>query len=255
MTESPGKVAWITGGGTGIGRELALQLARHGWRVAVSGRTRSSLDEAVTAAGGLPGTLKGFVLDVTDEGACRGTAAAIRGEWGIPDLAVFNAGMYEPFKLDRFTPELMRRHMEVNYMGTVNCLASILDDMRQRGSGHLAITASVAGYRGLPLAAPYAASKAALISLAESLHLELAAAGIDITVINPGFVDTPLTSENRFHMPALMDAPTAGGLMYSGLMTRRFEITFPRRFTWWLKFLRILPYALYFPLIRRMTGR
>jgi short-subunit dehydrogenase len=147
-----------------------------------------------------------------------------------------------------------RRLMEVNYLGVVNGIAAVLPGMVARRSGQIVINASVAGYRGLPLAGAYGASKAALISLAESLRIELEGHGVDIKVINPGFVKTPLTSQNPFKMPALLTPAEAAEAIHRGIGREGFEITFPKRFTYFLKLLRSLPYALYFPLIRRVTG-
>ena len=152
-----------------------------------------------------------------------------------------------------FDAALFRRLVEVNYMGAVHCLDALLPLLRERGRGQVLLTASVAGYRGLPLAAPYSASKAALINLGEALQPELASAGVRMRVINPGFVDTQLTSKNRFGMPFLMTADQAARRIVNQLDRKGFEIAFPRRFVWQLKLLRCLPYGAYFPLVKWMT--
>jgi NAD(P)-dependent dehydrogenase (short-subunit alcohol dehydrogenase family) len=252
MHENDARTAWITGGGTGIGRELALRLAAHGWRVAVSGRRSGPLEE-VAAAGG--GRVHAFPLDVTDAAATAACADAIAGKLGPIDLAVLNAGKYAPFKAKEFATEPFEDMMRVNFHGVVNGIAAVLPAMRERGRGHVAIVASVAGYSGLPLAAPYSATKAALINLAESLRFDFDRMGLRLSLINPGFVKTPLTAQNRFHMPFLIDAEAAAAHIERGLEAGRFEIAFPWPFAWLLKFFRILPYRLYFPVMKRFIGR
>lgn len=251
-TRTPGH-AWITGGGTGLGRDLAVLMAREGWHITISGRRQKPLDETCKLAEGAPGQVDSVVCDVTDHAAVLTAVKTVEAKAPL-DLCVLNAGTYAPFKVTDFSPEPFRDTMEINYMGVINCLDAILPGLRERGRGHIVITASVAGYRGLPLAAPYGATKAALINLAESLKFDLDAMGIGVSVVNPGFVKTPLTAQNRFPMPFLMESGDAAQIMWSGIKDGRFEITFPKRLSWSLKLLRMLPYALYFPLARKGTG-
>lgn len=249
-TES--RIAWITGGGTGIGRALALRLARAGWQVAVSGRRPEPLEEVVAAAAGLAGRVLPVPADVTDAASVNAAVKQIRDSLGGLDLAVMNAGMFKPLKARDFNTATFEAHFDVNVLGAVRGIEAVLPEMREHG-GQIVLVSSVAGYRGLPTAGPYGASKAALINLAETLHMELARYGIRVSVVNPGFVDTPLTEHNRFPMPALTTPEIAAERMYQGIRKGRFETTFPRRFTWFLKVLRCLPYALYFPLIKKAT--
>jgi NAD(P)-dependent dehydrogenase (short-subunit alcohol dehydrogenase family) len=246
------RLAWITGGGTGIGRALAHRLAAHGWQVVVSGRRVEPLAETAAAA---PGRIHTWPLDVTDLDAVRRAVPAIEEKHGPIALAVLNAGMYQPVKLDSFKAELMAEHMRVNYQGVVNAMDALLPPMRRRKSGHMVLVASVAGYRGLPLASGYGPTKAALINLAESLKYLFEKEGLRISVCNPGFVETSMTEGNRFSMPFLMKAEDAAAALERGIEKRKFEIAFPTRFVLILKFLRALPYALYFPLIQKSTGR
>jgi short-subunit dehydrogenase len=127
--------------------------------------------------------------------------------------------------------------------------------MMARNAGQIAVVSSVAGYRGLPAASAYGATKAALINMCESLKFDLDAAGVKLQLVDPGFVETPLTAQNDFNMPFLMKSDAAAQAFYRGLLSDRFEIVFPKRFAWQLKLLRCLPYAAYFPLIRRSTRR
>ncbi len=175
-------------------------------------------------------------------------------ELGPVELCILNAGDYEPMGLDDFDVSLFRRLMEVNYLGVVHGLAAVMPAMRARGRGQILITASLAGYRGLPRAAPYGATKAALISLAESLQPELAAEGVRLRVINPGFVKTPLTDKNRFEMPFLMTTEQAAEAIMKGLHNDAFEIRFPWRFALMMGLLRLLPNGLYLRIARRMVS-
>jgi NAD(P)-dependent dehydrogenase (short-subunit alcohol dehydrogenase family) len=245
-------LAWITGGGTGIGRALALRLAADGWQVVVSGRRPEPLAET---AGNSPGTIHTCPLDVTDVAAVRRAVTDIEAKHGPITLAVLNAGMYQAVKLDNFKAELMAEHMKVNYQGVVNGMDALLPSMRKRKAGHVVLVASVAGYRGLPLASGYGPTKAALINLAESLKHMFEKEGLTISVCNPGFVETPLTEGNHFPMPFLMKVDDAAAALQRGIYERKFEIAFPTRFVLILKFFRCMPYWIYFPLIRRMTGR
>jgi NAD(P)-dependent dehydrogenase (short-subunit alcohol dehydrogenase family) len=235
---------WITGASTGIGRDVALQLAAAGVRVAASARSAEKLD----ALG--PAILK-VPLDVTDTDACRAAAERIEAELGPVDLAVLGAGTYTPVAVDDLDPAMFAHMMGTNYMGVVNCIAALAPGMIARQSGHLSWIASVAGYMGLPKAAAYGPTKAALINLAESLYPEMRARGVRVSVINPGFVKTPLTVQNDFEMPFLMKSEDAARRTIEGLVAGRFEVAYPRRFVAILKTVRLLPYPLFFRLISR----
>ncbi|MEX2644140.1 MAG: SDR family NAD(P)-dependent oxidoreductase [Acetobacterales bacterium] len=243
---------WITGAGKGIGREVALRLLRDGDTVAASARTADDLESLEEAARALPGTAYSFPLDVTDEAACAGTFAAVERTIGPLDLVILNAGTHQPVPARQFKVEAFRTLMSVNLFGVVHCLAAVLPEFIGRRGGHVAVVASVAGYRGLPTASAYGASKAALINMCEALKPELDEAGVRLSLVNPGFVRTPLTDRNEFDMPFLMEAEAAAGRLVDGLASGRFETTFPRRFTWMMKLLRILPYGLFFRVTRRL---
>jgi NAD(P)-dependent dehydrogenase (short-subunit alcohol dehydrogenase family) len=238
------KTAWITGASTGIGREIAMQLAARGVRVAVSARSAEKL------AGLGPGVLA-VPLDVTDAAACQAAVESIEARLGPIDLAVLGAGTYTPVAIDRLDPGQFSHMMNTNYMGVVNCIAALAPRMIARGQGHLSWIASVAGYVGLPKAAAYGPTKAALINLAECLYPEMKLKGVRVSVINPGFVETPLTAQNDFEMPFLMKAGEAARRSIEGLASGRFEIAYPRRFVAILKTLRALPYPLFFRIIAR----
>ncbi len=252
MQTSTARIAWITGGGSGIGQALALKLARAGWKVAASGRRPEALQETAQQAAG---NVHAFPLDVSDLEAMRQTAARIESELGPIDLVVLNAGFGRFVKLDNLRAETFANHMRTNYLGVVNGIDAVLGSFQRRHAGHIVIVASVAGYRGMPGIAAYGPTKAALINLAESLYFDLHREGIMISICNPGFVKTPMTAENRAGMPFLMDLDDATDALYRGIMQRKFEIAFPRRFVLLLKLFRCLPYRLYFPLMRKFSGR
>ncbi|WP_246272901.1 SDR family NAD(P)-dependent oxidoreductase [Oricola thermophila] len=245
----PWKVAWITGASTGIGRELAMLLARRVETVAISARSTDKLEELAST----DPRLHPVPLDVTDAQAVAECIGAIERDAGPIDLAVLNAGTWT--LLDRADIDLaaMRAGIEVNYMGVVNALAALVPRMRERGSGHIVIVASVAGYRGLPRSAAYGPTKAALINLAETLKSELAPLGITVSLVNPGFIDTPMTRENPFPMPGLMPAPAAARALLDGLEKRQYEIIFPRGFVRAVKLLRILPNRVFFWYVSRFV--
>ncbi len=244
------QVVWITGASTGIGRSLALKLARTGVKVAISARSADKLTElAATQA-----NLFAFPLDVTDAAATARVHGEIVQSLGPIDLAILNAGSWEPMSSGRFDSAVLERTYTTNVFGVTRALQHLTPAMRERRAGHIALVASVAGWRGLPKSIAYGSSKAALIHIAECLKSDLAGTGIDISIINPGFVDTPLTQRNDFPMPFIITPDAAADRIIRGLERRKFEIAFPWQMAVILKTMRILPYWLYFWLMRRSRG-
>lgn len=254
-TSTNGRMSWITGASSGIGRALALRLAKRGDRVAISARSEDELSSLVEEAKDAPGSIHSFPLDITDADRCADVVQNITEAFGRIDLAVLNAGTHQPTDAASFRAADFTKLVEINLLGTANCLEPLLQKMIPAKSGHLAIVASVAGYRGLPTSAYYGATKAAHINLVESLKFDLDRHGVKVQLVNPGFVKTPLTDKNEFNMPFLIDVETAAERLARGLEGSSFEITFPRRFTYGLKVARCLPYRLYFPMIAWMTGK
>jgi NAD(P)-dependent dehydrogenase (short-subunit alcohol dehydrogenase family) len=245
-----GRRVWIIGASTGIGADLARLLAGKGARIAASARNAEALDKLCQA---LPQSVAA-PLDITDAAAVARAHAHIVKAMGGVDLTLFVAGLYVPVRAWELTVEVARKHVEANLMGVYNGLAVILPELLARGSGGVGIVSSVAGYRGLPKSLAYGATKAALINLAEGLYLDLQPRGIAVYVINPGFVETPMTAQNDFKMPALIKSDEAAREIVAGMERGEFEIHFPKRFTGVLKMLQRLPYAAYFPAVRKFTG-
>ena len=247
------KFAWITGASSGIGAALAVELANRGWKVAITARSADALQALADGYQG-QGQLISAPGDITDQAQMAELVVKLEEAHGPIERAVFNAGIYEPVLAEDFDLELVHKTFRVNMDGTVNCLAPVMARMTARKSGQLVIVSSVTGYGGLPSSAAYGATKAGLINLAESLKFDLDKQGVKIQVVNPGFVDTPATSTNNFPMPFLVSAKTAAMRMADGMEKDQFEITFPKRFTYGLKAINLLPYGLYFRAVAGFTG-
>ena len=249
LREWRGKRVWLVGASTGIGRALAEQLHALGATVIVSAR---KMDALQAFADQHPGSIA-LPLDVSDGPAVKAAAEAAMAA-GPLDLVCYCAGHYHAMRATAIDlPDLLRHH-EVNTVGALHVLAAITPAMVARGQGHISLVSSVAGFRGLPQSLAYGPTKAALINLAETLYLDLQPHGLGVSVINPGFVETPLTAQNEFHMPALITPETAAQAIVQGWARGEFDVHFPKRFTRLMKLLRLLPYPLYFAVVRRITG-
>lgn len=249
LADWSGRLAWVIGASSGIGRATAAALHARGARVVVSARDAGALQAFVAQH---PGAVA-LPLDVTDQAAVQAAARQVQA-LGQPSLLLYCAGHYQPLRATAFDLAQMQRHLAVNYQGALHVLAAVLPGMLAARSGHISLVGSVAGYRGLPNSLAYGPTKAALQNLAETLWLDLREHGVAVSLINPGFVETPLTAGNAFRMPALITPEQAARAMLQGWARGRFEIHFPRRFTLWLKLLRHLPHGAYFATVRRATG-
>lgn len=248
MTPEMG-AAWITGASAGIGKATAERLADEGWTVWITARTE---DDLAKMAAKRPG-LRPLPGDVTDAAAMRKAVRTITAE-GPLALVILNAGLYAPMRAQEFDAEEARRTFDVNLGGVANALDPVLKHMIERGDGHVALTASVAGYRGLPRSAAYSATKAALIAMAESLAFDLIDLGVRISVICPGFVETEATAVNDFEMPFMMKPDQAAKRIVEGLKKPGFEIAFPHRFEYILKTIGLLPNRWYLAVMRGIMG-
>jgi short-subunit dehydrogenase len=237
---------WIIGASTGIGEALALELAGRGEILCLSARNEVALEALRIRLSG-----KGHVtkaVDVLDAPGLLSTAQALYGLWGRIDRIIVMAAVYQPMKLGELDLTETQKIIQINLMGMFNAVEAALSVMKAQTGGQITLCASVAGYRGLPNAQPYAATKAGVISLAESLRADWGHK-LDIKVINPGFVATRLTEKNDFPMPFVVTPEKAAKAIARGLESKGFEIHFPKRFSYMLKFLRHAPYGLYFRLV------
>jgi len=241
---------WIIGASSGIGAALARELRGRGAKLALSARNIEALQLVVAD------DVSALVLpfDITQAAGALLARDEILAKWGGIDLVLVVAGTYQKMRADDFDLTAAKQLVETNLNGTLNCLDAVLPTLLAQGHGGIGIVASVAGLSGLPQALIYGPTKAALINLCESLYLDLHARGLAVYLINPGFVATPLTAKNDFSMPALISAETAAHQIVRGIESGEFHIHFPRRFTNWLRVLRLLPYRLYFWLIHKVTG-
>lgn len=247
-------VAWITGASSGIGEAVALELARRGWTVAITARRLDQLEDVARRAEGLPGRIVAHAGDVTDSAAMKAVIDGIERVQGPIALAFLNAGI-APDSHGLLDIEAFERIIAVNLVGTARGLAAVLERMALRGRGQIALNASVAGYGGLPGASAYGVSKAAVIHLGETLKFTCDKRGIRLQLVNPGWVDTPLTRTKHVPMPFIMSPEEAARRIVDGFARGGFEIAFPRRLTWLMKALNLLPYPAYFWLIGKAGRR
>lgn len=235
----------IIGASHGIGKALAFEFAKENANLFLAARDFNALTAIKHE---LQGKAQIFALDVVDENNVRKFLENI----SQIDLFIYCAGTYKPMSSYEIDLVEAKKINDINFVGALNCLDVVIKKMVEKKSGHIALVASVAGYVGLPKSLAYGASKAALINLAETLYAELSHFNIDVSVINPGFVKTRLTDLNKFKMPAMIGTEEAAQIIVRELKAKKFEIHFPKKFTIWLKILKILPYSLIFFLTKRI---
>ncbi|MBL6857812.1 MAG: SDR family NAD(P)-dependent oxidoreductase [Pelagibacteraceae bacterium] len=240
------KVIWITGASSGIGKALSIKFAQEGWIVAASARREGLLQELNR----INKNIHSFPLDVTNPEQCKKVFENIIKKFSDIEISIFGTGIHDPNSEKKFNLEKIREIMEVNYFGTLNSINSVYDYYNDKKSGQISVISSVAGYRGLPAAGAYCASKSALTSFTESLRFEMTRKNVRVSLVSPGFIKTPMTDQNDFPMPMIKSPEFAAEQIYIGLTKKTgFEIHFPKTFTYFLKFLRILPNSIYFKLI------
>tara|TARA_B100000700_G_scaffold139199_1_gene155278 strand:- start:503 stop:1258 length:756 start_codon:yes stop_codon:yes gene_type:complete len=242
------KNIWITGASSGIGKALAIKFAKEGWQVAASARRENLLKDL----NNLNTNIYPFPLDVKNEAETKNIFQNIIQKFKKIDIAVFCTGMHDPDAEKKLSSEKIREIMETNFFGTLNCIMAVDKFFREKKSGQISIVSSVAGYRGLPAASGYCASKSALISLAESLYFDFKRYNVRISLVSPGFIKTPMTDKNKFPMPMIKSPEFAAEKMFIGLTKKNvFEIHFPMSFTLIMKLLKIMPNWLYFLLVKK----
>lgn len=255
MRSFKGQRIWITGASLGIGRAVALELAKRGARLALTARGEDGLQkvrEEVEARGGEAITLSG---DVTDLERMQAIAKQIETEFGGIDMLIANAGTHLFSKPEDFDTEEYLKLMDINYGGMLRCIHAVLPGMLKRKSGRIVGVASLAGFRGLPRAAAYSASKGAQIRFLESIRFHLVEHGLGVTVINPGFVRTPLTDQNDFEMPFLVEPDRAARIICNGIARGKKDITFPFIFGWTIRLMRVIPFPIYEWILKRVWSR
>ena len=237
------KVIWITGASSGIGKALSLKFANEGWIVAASARRENLLEELKE----LNENIHPFPLDVTNSNQCKAIFENITKKFNDIEISVFCTGMHDPKSEKEFNLDKIKEIMEVNYFGTMNSINAVHEYYSEKKGGQISIVSSVAGYRGLPAAGAYCASKSALTSFAESFHFEMTRKNVRVSLVSPGFIKTPMTDKNDFPMPMIKSAEFAAEQIFTGLVKKsNFEIHFPKTFTFFLKFLSMLPSSIYF---------
>lgn len=252
MSTLTGKTVWLVGASEGIGASLAARLAPACGHLILSAR---NADKLTQLASGLSANVSVLPLDVTDMDTIRRAWTQLEQKDQLPDVMIYNAGTYVPMDAMRFDLAGAEHMLDVNLHGALRVLSVLLPTFLKRNSGHIALVASVAGYRGLPGAIGYGASKSALIHLAENLKVDLFSTGIKVQVINPGFVQTRLTALNDFPMPCIIMPDKAAEYILQGLEKEVFEIHFPKRFSMLLKALSLLPNRLYFHLLHKRASQ
>ena len=242
------KKIWITGASSGIGRALAIKFANEGWQVAASARRENLLKDLNNQNS----NIHPFPLDIINEVETKNIFQSIIKKFETIDISVFCTGIHDPDAEKKLSSEKIREIMETNFFGTLNCIMAVNNYFRERGKGQISIVSSVAGYRGLPAASGYCASKSALTSLAESLYFDFKRHNVRVSLVSPGFIKTPMTDKNKFPMPMIRSPEFAAEKMFIGLTKKNtFEIHFPIAFTMIMKLLKIMPNWLYFLLIKK----
>ena len=250
------KVCWIIGASSGIGEALANKFYEENYDLVISARSLDKLDlikENLLSKNQNLGKILVDELDVSNCDSLQKTLEKTINQFQKIDLVIFCSGLHQPMSAIDFDLELSKKIIDVNLVGALNLFYLIVPQMIKQKSGHIAVIASVAGYCGLPKSFAYGASKAALINLCEGIYPELKLNKIDLSVINPGFVKTRLTDQNNFKMPFLISSKEAADVIFQGLIKKKFEIHFPKKFTFFLKILRILPYKIFFFITKKIT--
>ncbi|MFM8186177.1 MAG: SDR family NAD(P)-dependent oxidoreductase [Alphaproteobacteria bacterium] len=250
------KNCWIIGASSGIGLELVKKYYENDYNVVISSRSLNDLENLKTTilAENPQKNNEIFIanFDVVKIENFTDALQNILQKFSQIDLVIFASALYERFNAENFDLNLAKKIIDVNFNGFLNLLHLIIPQFLKQKSGHIACIASVAGYSGLPQSFVYGASKSALINLCEGIYPELKHKNIALSIINPGFVKTRLTEKNNFEMPFIISPKQASDYIYQGLNAKKFEIHFPKKFTYILKFLRILPYGFYLKIITKI---
>lgn len=240
-----GKKIWIIGASSGIGAALAAELSNRGAALTISARRADLLEEIAN-----PLLRKPVIapLDVCNSDDIK----VIFEKYGPFDSVIFLAAIYSPGLLEDMNLRQARNMIDINLNGALYVIDAVYPQMRRAGKGQIVLCGSVAGYVGLPNSQPYSLTKAAIMNLAQTLKTEAERYNVDIKLISPGFVRTPLTDKNDFQMPMIVEPEYAAKAIADGLTSKAFEIHFPKKFTWVVKILSMLPYGMYFTISRKV---
>ena len=244
MRDWAGKRYWLVGASEGLGRALALQMSKAGAELVVSARNLDRLQDLV---GGLPGKARAVAVDISDSASVRAAAAEV----GEIDGLVFLAGVYWPMTAQTWNAEQAEAMVDINFAGAVRVLGAVMPGFAARGRGHVVLTGSLSGFRGLPGAIGYSASKAGLMALGESMHADLRGSGIQVQLANPGFIRTRLTEKNDFSMPFIMEPEAAARVMFDHMSGNRFKRSFPTLFSLFFRGSQFLPDWAYYRLFSK----
>lgn len=239
MTALAGRRYWLVGASAGLGAALARRMSADGAELVLSSRNEAALR---SLAAGLPGRAEVAALDVADTASVRAAADRI----GPVDGMVYLAGVYWPMPARDWVADEAEGMADINFTGLVRVLGQVVPPMVERDSGHIVVIGSLSGFRGLPGAIGYAASKAGAMAMAECLHADLRGTGVRVQLVNPGFIRTRLTDKNAFSMPFIMEADAAADRVVAHMRTNRFQRSFPAPFSWLFRVARCLPDWLYF---------
>jgi len=243
----------IIGGTFGIGYELSKIYLKKSKNLIILGRNDEKLNEISKEFSNSQTNVITKKLDVTSIEQCKQTLTSIINELGSLDLIIYSSGFYKPNNTFDVDLDLYRKTIEVNFMGLINVMSVILPFLKQQQNGHIAMISSLAGFFGLPNSSGYGPSKAAMMNYSESIYNDCKKNNIDVSIINPGFVKTRLTDQNKFKMPFLMSAEEAAKIIYSGLEKKKYDITFPFMMSLIFKTLKILPKPVFLFLIKFMV--
>ena len=247
-----GRVIFLTGASSGIGEAIAIELAGRGAVLGLFARRKELLNDLALRCVDAGGTARVFPGDVTNEAELAEAGENLRREFGRIDILIANAGIGGNNEAVRsLTPAAVKQVIDINLIGAVNSVAAVLPDMLARGDGHLVAISSLAGFRGLPRSAAYSASKAGMTAFFESVRLDVQDKGIAVTIIQPGFIKTPLTSGREAKMPFLMEMKDALPYFISAIESKKKFSAFPWPLATLVRAGRIFPAWLY----DRIAGR
>lgn len=240
-----GRVVLITGASSGIGRGLALQLARRGAHIGLLARRGDVLDEIASQINSHQGKAIALAADVRDAAEVRAAADRLRSEFGSIDVLIANAGIGGTTNAAELEPSEVTKLFEINVIGAVNSVAAVVPEMVREGRGQLVAISSLSAYRGLPKSAAYCASKAALSSFFESLRIDLSGKGVDVTIIHPGFIKTPLTAGRKAKLPFLMEVDDAVEKIIQAIEKKRKSYAFPWQLASVVRAAMVMPNSMY----------